>query len=327
MSAARTVARGAGASAGVVAGLIGGAYGGQRIAAARLRRSDDEGGAALLDIAVTPTRQLQTHDCGTISLADYGTGRPIVLSHGVTLTMRTWALQVEPLVAAGFRVIAFDHRGHGASRLGSAGHSVENLGDDVLTVLEGLDLHDAVFVGHSMGGIAVQSFLARHADVARDRMRGIVLLSTIPAAPGGSQSLKIKKTFELLTRRSPDTTRLWAAPNVGLMMARFGFGKDPKPSQVELVRQMMRDCSHETRTHAARNLVGFDLIAELAKIEVPTLIICGTADLITPPFHSRRMARGIPGSRLELLDGGGHMLMLERSEIVNRLIIDFASDH
>ena len=73
-------------------------------------------------------------------------------------------------------------------------------------------------------------------------------------------------------------------------------------------------------------MLGLDLTKELSRITVPTLVISGTNDVITPPAEARRMARGIPGARLELLDGAGHMLMLERAETIDSLITDFARE-
>jgi pimeloyl-ACP methyl ester carboxylesterase len=87
---------------------------------------------------------------------------------------------------------------------------------------------------------------------------------------------------------------------------------------------MLAECSAETRLEAPRVLIGLDLTHDLPNVRVPTLVIGGTADAITPPGESRRMAKLIPGATLELVDGGGHMLMLERSEQVDQLIVDFA---
>src|SRR4029450_5469791 len=95
------------------------------------------------------------------------------------LSVRTWVKQMESLPDAGFRTIAFDHRGHGASSVGEGGHTLDTLAEDVRTVVEGLDLHDAVLVGHSMGGVAIQLFCLRHPEIAAERVAGIVLLSSL----------------------------------------------------------------------------------------------------------------------------------------------------
>jgi non-heme chloroperoxidase len=249
-----------------------------------------------------------------------------VLSHGVTLSVRTWFHQLEQLPKEGFRTIAFDHRGHGKSVLGEEGHTLDNLGRDVRTVLERLDLHNAVLVGHSMGGVAVQSFVTQFPEIAADRVAGIVLLSTLAYTPLGSRSTRTKARIEKILKRAPDSQWLWDSRNLGFVVARVGFGRDPRPSHVELVRTMMSECTPETRLEAPRVLIGLDLTHELPEVKIPTLVIGGTADVLTPPFEARQMARLVPGARLELLKGGGHMLMLERTEELDRLIADFARE-
>ncbi len=328
MSRIGALAKGA-SVAGAVAVAVGGvAYGIERLAIARIRRNPDGDPLSVLAPIELSTHTMASHDGGTINFVDSGFGvqpATLVLSHGVTLSIRTWIRQLQTFPAAGFRTIAFDHRGHGLSRAGNSGFSVANLGDDLRTLIVELDLRNVVIVGHSMGGIGAQAFLAQHRTLADDRVAGLVLLSTLPSALSGSQSARLGRAAERLTRRTPDSTRLWANPQLGMLMARFGFGRDPVASELALVRQMMLACPRETRVHGPRSLIGFSLVNELANISQPTLIIGGTADVITPPRDSRRMHNAIPNSQLIMLDGGGHMLMLERAETVNRLITEFAS--
>jgi pimeloyl-ACP methyl ester carboxylesterase len=316
-------------AAGTVGGVAAAGYAAQRIAAGRVRRAPDGDSARVLTITPYAERILDTHDPGgTLFVAEAGdpAAPPILLSHGVTLSVRTWFYQLEQLPREGFRTIAFDHRGHGKSVLGDAGHSLENLAEDVKTVVLGLDLHDAVLVGHSMGGVAVQSFVIRYPELAAERVAGIVLLSTLAYTPFGSRSTQTKMRLEKLTKRTPDAAWLWNRPNLGLLAARVGFGKDPQPSHVELVRRMMTECAPETRRDAPRVLIGLDLTEDLPNIRIPTLVIGGTADVLTPPFEARRMAQLIPGARLELMSSGGHMLMLEREAELNRMIVNFARE-
>jgi pimeloyl-ACP methyl ester carboxylesterase len=327
MSRLRAFSRGAGIAGVAAAGAAGVAYGAQRIAVARVRANADDT-PDVFDPIPLAAHEIPSHDGGTISYVDSGPAThpaTFVLSHGVTLSVRTWVRQLTALPAAGHRTIAFDHRGHGGSQLGATEFSVDNLGDDLCSLLETLDLHDTVLVGHSMGGIALQSFVARHPAVAASRVRGIVLLNTFAVAPGGSQAARFNHLAERLTRRTPDSTWLWSNPELGVLLARFGFGRSPAPSHLELVRQMMLACPAHTRLHAPRSLIGVDFTETLERIEIPTLIIGGTADMITPISASRGMHRRIRGSRLEELDGGGHMLMLERTAAVNALLCEFAA--
>jgi pimeloyl-ACP methyl ester carboxylesterase len=314
----------AGAAAGVAATI----YTAERAAVRRIRRVPDGEARRALESPMYLDHTIDTPDRGTMYVVEAGPddGPPIVLSHGVTLSVRTWFHQLEDFPRDGFRTIAFDHRGHGHSVLGEAGHSLAALADDIKVLLESLDLHDAVLVGHSLGGVAVQSFVIRYPEIAAERVAGMVLLSTLAYTPFGSRSTRTKTRLERLTKRQPDTQRLWNLRNFGFLLARVGFGKNPQPSHVELVRRMIAECPAATRTDAPRVLVGLDLTADLPNIHIPTLVVGGTADVLTPPFEARRMADLIPGARLQLIPDGGHMLMLEATEELDALIADFARE-
>ncbi len=314
-----------GLAAGVAMTLAGTAYAGQRVAAERLRKHDDEDSVDELVPAFDEIRSLPSHDGGAISVISRGEGPPILLSHGVALSVRTWVKQMDGLPAAGFRTIAFDHRGHGASTVGETGHTLETLANDVRSVVEGLDLHDAVLVGHSMGGVAVQAFAIQFPEVVRERVAGIVLLSTL-ARTYLSGSKTLAHLLEWIASATPDTTGLLGFDHLGLLITRVGFGRNPQPSHVELTRQMLLACDPETTRAAGTAMLGLNLSADLPNIAVPTLVIEGTNDVLTPPAEAKRIAKLIPGARLEMLPGTGHMAMLEESEAVDRLIAEFARE-
>jgi pimeloyl-ACP methyl ester carboxylesterase len=317
------------AGAGVVAGaagmLVGGAWALERTLARRTRSRPDPDRASSFALPPGSRRRLPSHDGGTIATLDSGDGPTIVLSHGVTLSNRTWVKQFDELPKAGFRVVAFDHRGHGESEVGGTGHSIGNLADDVRTVLDALDLRDVVLVGHSMGGIAVQAYVTSHPEHASERVRGIVLLSTLYRVRIGEMQ-RLQKLLGLVADTSPDIGALFRRRDLGLALTRIGFGANPQPSHVELTRQMIAACDAETTRLAGQALLSLDLTAALPTITLPTLVVCGTSDLVTPPSESRRIASLIPGSRLELFPKAGHMLMLERATELDTLIVDFARE-
>jgi len=314
-----------GLAAGAAATVAGAAYTAERVAARRLRRNPDTDSAAELVPRFDEVRSIPSFDGGAINVISRGEGPPIVLSHGVTLSVRTWVKQMDALPDAGFRTIAFDHRGHGASTVGERGHTLETLAADVRSVVESLDLRDAVLVGHSMGGVAVQLFCLHHPEIAAERVAGIVLLSTL-AKTYLSGNRRLLQLIDAVSAATPDAGGVLALSNLGLLISRIGFGRHPQPSHVELTRQMILACATETRKASPSALLGLHLADELAQLAVPTLVICGTNDVLTPPAESRRIARLIPGARLEMLEGAGHMGMLEQSETVDRLIIDFAHE-
>jgi pimeloyl-ACP methyl ester carboxylesterase len=317
--------RGVGVVAGAAAALAGVAYAVERAVVAGVRRRPDPDAGKPLVPPFDEARRYPSHDGGSIYTISRGKGAPVLFSHGVTLSTRVWVKQFANLPDEGFRCIGFDHRGHGDSRVGDTGHSIANLAEDVRTVLERMDLRDAILVGHSMGGIALQSFAIHHPDVAAERVRGIVLMSTL-AKTYLSGSSWLRKMFERLTGGGPSAGQLMTQQNLGFFLARVGFGRDPQASHVELVREMIAACPKAASQEAVTALVGLDMTEELPNIRVPTLVLSGSADVIAPPAQGRRIAELIPDARLEVFKGAGHMLMLERTEDVDALITEFARD-
>ncbi|MFZ4514704.1 MAG: alpha/beta fold hydrolase [Acidimicrobiia bacterium] len=304
-----------------VAGAVGLAWTSQRafVAAAR-RRPDPE---SAIEFVFDEMWDLTTFDGGSLRVYARGDGAPILFSHGVTLSSRTWARQFETLAEQGFRVIAFDHRGHGASLPGEHGHGVSYLERDVATVVEALDLTNAVLVGHSMGGLAVQGFALGHPTVLQQRVQGLVLLSTMSRARNVGPSV-MREALTAGVRNGPALGSMMAMPNFGYMLARIGFGRDAHHTQVDFVREMIAECPAETSHEATTALLDTDFSDELPHINVPVLVIVGSADVITPPPDARRLARLIPGARLSVMSGAGHMVMLERSDEFNALVAEFA---
>ena len=271
--------------------------------------------------------RIDTFDGGTMYVVEAGPadGRPVVLAHGVTLSVRTWIYQLIGLAELGLRVIAYDSRGHGQSVCGDAGHELAHLGADLRTLIETLDLHDAIVVGHSMGGMATQHFATAYPDVVRERVSGLVLLSTFarslirrsrPLSPRAQRVSRVgSRVFDLMMER----------PDAGFLMTRTALGRKAPPSMVELTRQMLLECPSDTRLLASTAIATMDTTRAIEAIEGPVLVICGTADLLTPPAESRRIARHIAHAEVEWVPGGGHMLMLEHPERINELISGFAA--
>jgi len=310
---------------GFTAGVAGAAYATERAVVAGVRRKHDPDAGRDLRPQFDEAHRLPSHDGGSIYTISRGEGPTVLFSHGVTLSTRVWFKQFETLPERGLHVVAFDHRGHGESNSGTSGHSLSNLGEDLKTVIEALDLRDVTVVGHSMGGVAAQVFAIDHPRLAAKRVRGLVLMSTIGKVHIGG-SAPLRRIAHMLTERGPSTGSLMAQPNFGFLLARMGFGRDPQPSHVELTRQMIAACKREESTPAVQALLGLDLRDELRSIDLPTLVLSGSADLLAPPAEGRRIAELIPDARLEVFKGAGHMLMFERSQEVDDLIEEFVRD-
>jgi pimeloyl-ACP methyl ester carboxylesterase len=311
--------------AGATAGAFGLAYATERALVARLRHRVDPDAGTSLEPVFDAARVLDSHDGGTIYTISRGEGPVVVFCHGVTLSSRVWAKQFESFPAAGFRAVAFDSRGHGESRAGATGHSLDNLADDLRTVLEALDLRDALLVGHSMGGMAAQAFVIRHPDVVDERVCGLVLLST-SARNFVSDARRVRGAVSKVINLGPDVGTFMRQRNLGLLLARIGFGDDPNPSNVEATREMLAACDKQTTREAASALLELDLTEDLPNVRLPTLVVVGSADALTPPRDSRRIAELVPGSRLVEYEGAGHMLMYERTDELDALVMAFADE-
>lgn len=325
MAGRSTALKVGGIAAGASVALAGLGYGIGRAAVARdRRRPDPDAGDPFLppyDEAI----DVATHDGRRLHAIVRGRGQPVVLLHGMSLSVRTWVKQLEALPEDGFRVVAFDHRGHGGSEGGEDGLTLEDLAEDVRAVLERLDLRDAVLVGHSLGGVVVQAFAVRFPQVAEQRVSGLVLLSTvartqISGAPG------LQRIVAGMFDRAPDPAGIVRHRNLGFLLARVGFGREPRASHVELAREMIAECRGAVTRGATRALLGVDLTGDLPRVAIPVRVVCGSADVLSPPAESRRLARLLPDARLVVLDGGGHMLMLERAEELDRLVAAFARE-
>ncbi len=139
---------------------------------------------------------ITSNDGTEIFFKDWGTGQPIVFSHGWPLSSDDWDAQMMFFLGHGYRVIAADRRGHGRSAQVSDGHDMDHYADDLAAVTAHLDLHDAIHVGHSTGGGEVTRYLAKHGE---SRVAKAVLISSVPplmvqtaANPGGLP----KKVFD-----------------------------------------------------------------------------------------------------------------------------------
>lgn len=230
----------------------------------------------------------------------------VVLVHGWTCHRAVWAAVARRLVLNGHRVVLYDQRGHGESTLGSAPLTVEQLGSDLRDVLDHLDVTDAVLVGHSMGGMAVQSFAIDYPDALADRARSLVLVSTAARFLGYAVPTSIVD-FVFGDR----VIHRVAQGSLGLIIGRSSVGRGPRLAHIELTRDGLAATTAEARVGFLVDMSSMDLRAGLGSIALPTTVLVGTHDLLTPPRLGRAIASAIPGADLVVLPGAGHMLPVE----------------
>ncbi|MCB0963340.1 MAG: alpha/beta fold hydrolase [Acidimicrobiales bacterium] len=268
--------------------------------------------------------RLDTPDGGTIHAIERGSGRPLVLIHGITLRSDVWAPQLRDL-ADRYRVISVDLRGHGESRAGDAGYGIDRLADDLATLLCELDLRGAVVVGHSMGGMTAMAFCGRHPDVLAERVAGLVFVATRahrvlpPSVDRAARSLLARSHEAAL-----EGERLPGAEQINARGARLAFGEQPSPVAVGLVAEMGASMEPEALALSLAGLIEHDAREALRTTHTPSLVVVGTRDLLTPVPAASHLAHLLPDSELVVLPRAGHQLMQERPDELAELIDGFA---
>ncbi len=238
---------------------------------------------------------------------------PVVLVHGLTSNIDDWGPVAERLVARGLDVVGVDLRGHGRSTLGTDRFTPLRLGHDLAVVLNALDLRRAVLAGHSMGGMTVLALATGQPELMAERVAGLALLSTSASIDSlrFRLSIPVGSQLPLAVPEMLDDT----VPVLGVA-ALSAFGQRPSHFMLTQAIDSFQRCPPATRRAATAGLLRFSVADRLGAITAPTVVVCGTNDLIVPFGHSERIAEGIPGARLAALPGAGHIIPWERPDQV-----------
>ncbi|WP_066908646.1 alpha/beta fold hydrolase [Mycobacterium interjectum] len=259
-------------------------------------------------------------------------GYPIVLTHGITCAIRAWAHQIRDL-APDYRVIAFDHRGHGRSGVPRrGGYSLEHLASDLDSVLEATlaPRERAVLAGHSMGGIAIAAWSARYRHRVSRRADAVALINTttgdlvrqvkLLSVPRGFSDARVLAARTLITAFGGFPVPAAARIPSRYVVAMLAVGQGADLGAARTVCELFAQTSPAGRGGCAKMLV--DALGsrhlDLDGLTVPTLVIGSERDRLTPIGQSRRIARRAPNvvGLVEL--PGGHCSMLEQPREVNR---------
>jgi 3-oxoadipate enol-lactonase len=248
-----------------------------------------------------------------IAYDDVGTGLPVVFLHAFPLNRTMWDPQVGALVAE-CRCIAIDMRGLGESAPAGP-YSVDRYADDVIGVLDALQIERAVIVGLSMGGYGAFALWRRH----RDRVRAFVLADTRASADSGETMERRRELMEVAeSQGSTGVANMQIAGLVGKTT------REKRPDIYDATHRMMAQAPSEGIIGALEAMMMRpDSTATCATITVPTLVVVGAEDAITPPKEGRRLHEAIPGSRLEVLQHAGHLSNIERPAAFNTVVSEF----
>jgi pimeloyl-ACP methyl ester carboxylesterase len=256
---------------------------------------------------------IPTVDGAHLTAWDVGSGPTVVLSHGWAASHAVWIPVARRLVESGHRVVLYDQRGHGASTRGTAPLDTTTLARDFALVLEARDVADAILAGHSMGGMTVMALATFQPEVLNHRGRAIVLVATAAA----DTSWRLPQSDRLAARfmGSPSLSRTMRTAN-GLRFVRSAFGVDPALAQLDLTRTLFADCDPSVRAGYVKSMSAMNLLEGIATIAVPTTVLVGSRDRLTPPARSRTLVDTIPRARLVTMPDRGHMLPLEDPDAV-----------
>ena len=276
-----------------------------------------------------PTIAVGTDNGTDINLwyEDHGAGRPVVLVHGFPLNGRSWERQTTALLRAGHRVITYDRRGYGLSDQPTTGYDYDTFTADLHTLLEHLDVRDAVLVGHSMGTGEVIRYLATHGT---GRVAKGVLIATIPPFllktddnPEGLDGLVFEDA-----KASADRDRYaYLAQTLQDFYRPDLIGTDRSSPEAIQASYEVSTGSSAWATQACIDSWLTDFRPDVAKVAaqgVPMMLIHGTADLNTPfEATGARLPALLPGLEFIKVDGAPHLLPWTHPEVVNPALLRF----
>jgi non-heme chloroperoxidase len=266
----------------------------------------------------------KTQDGLDIFFKDWGTGRPVVFSHGWPLSGDAWDNQLYLMASNGFRAIAHDRRGHGRSTQTWDGHDMDHYADDLAGVLEQLDVRDAVLVGHSTGGGEITRYLSRHGSsrVSKAALIGAVpplMLQTDTNPAGTPISVFDANRDQVLADRSQF---YW-----DLSEPFYGANREGSKISEGLRRQFWRLSMQVGIKPAYDCIKAFsetDFRDEMPKIEIPVLVCHGGDDQIVPiDAASKHSAELLPNAELKIYDGAAHGISGAYEESLNRDLLAF----
>jgi pimeloyl-ACP methyl ester carboxylesterase len=277
------------------------------------------------DAATTPQREnramsmIKAADGTELFVKDWGRGRPLLFVHSWAVTNDVWQYQHAHFAESGYRVVAFDRRGHGRSEQPGGGYDFDTLADDLARVIAARDLDGVTLIGHSMGCNEIVRYLARHGSA---RIARIILVA--PTTPfllktAGNPEGVDGHMFEALRTGWKNDFPKWLRDN-----SRAFFVPETSQAMVDWGVTMMSLTPVHIAIACNKTMVETDFRPDCRAVSVPSLIVHGTADASAPlPLTGQRTAALIPHGRFSVYEGAPHGLMFTHMDRLHADIADF----
>ncbi|HZD16858.1 MAG TPA: alpha/beta hydrolase [Actinomycetota bacterium] len=324
-------------TAGLAAGAVAGGMIGRTVLNARRRASDPEAHERLSSLPPDDLGTVRSFDGTGIAVRASGpaSGPVVLFAHGFSLDLTAWHYQWTGL-SERFRCVTFDFRSHGRSQRAADGDvSPAALGHDLAAVVDAVAPEGrALVVGHSMGAMAILAMAEIRPDLVEDRLAGVVFAgaaaSDLLRGAMGSITELLRPRIGSLRQAAQRVNRLrryvLSSPvDVGHLVARATqFGPHASPHVVDYVVGLAAAAPPEVWTDGLAGLMDLDLQHAVRHVRVPSLILVGEHDRVTPPSSAVGLAADLPDGRLEVIEGAGHIPMMEAHEEFNRRLERFA---
>ncbi|MDP9341208.1 MAG: alpha/beta hydrolase, partial [Actinomycetota bacterium] len=294
------------------------------------RRVDPESRERLAELPPEDLGPLVSFDGSLLTVRAAGDpSRPaVVFSHGFSLDMTTWHYQWKEL-SKRYRCVLFDHRGHGGSGAAEGSdYSLQAMGEDLVAVLDAaVGEGPVVLVGHSMGGMAILAMAERHPEEfgPGGRIAGVVFADTAAAEVVRGALAGVTARIHALVSAPKRAERIHRFMRAGESDLAYAvsrltqFGPKAPPSLVAHVARISGRAPLEVWGDGLAGILRMDFRHAVEHVRVPSLVMVGDVDRITPPASALALKDALPDARLVVLKGAGHLAMMERHEQFNRV--------